>query len=93
MTIRHIDFGAHAHRCLFRNDCVQAHLLALTRESRSFEAIFPAEATVIVTYGFACACFGNCVRQLHEGDLVQVPRSCLLRLSAEAEADVMLLMR
>lgn len=90
---RSIEFDGHTHRCLFRNDCVQAHLLALTGERRSYEAIFSGNATLIVTYGTACACFGNCVRQLQEGDQVEVPRACPLRISADDAADVMLLVR
>ncbi len=90
---RSIEFDGHTHRCLFRNDCVQAHLLALTGERRSYEACFSGDATLIVTFGTACACFGSCVRQLQEGDQVEVPRSCPLRISAENAADVMLLVR
>lgn len=95
MTVmnRGIEFDGHTHRCLFRNDCVQAHLLALTGERRSYEACFPGNATLIVTFGEACACFGNCVRQLQEGDQVEVPRSCPLRISTSETADVMLLVR
>lgn len=91
--IRSLEFDGHTHRCLFRNDCVQAHLLALTGERRSYEAILPGNATLIVTFGTACACFGNCVRQLQEGDQVEVPRCCPLRISADDAADVMLLVR
>ena len=90
---RGVQFDGHAHRCLFRNDCVQAHLLALTAERRSYEAIFNGDATLIVTFGAACACFGNCVRQLREGEQVQVPPDCPLRISTEEAADVMVLVR
>lgn len=90
---RKIEFGDHTHRCLFRNDCVQAHLLALRRDLSSYEACLPGNATLIVTYGSACACFDGCMRELREGDQLDIPRSCPLRISAEQEADVMLLVR
>lgn len=86
-----VEFDGHAHRCLFRNDCVQAHLLALAGERRSYEACFPCHTTLIVTFGRACACFGGCVQQLREGDQVNIPGACPLRISAEETADVMLL--
>lgn len=94
MTLtRKIDFGAHAHRCLFWNDCVQAHLVGLKPECRSFEACFPARTTVIVTFGEAQVRLPGGERELRAGDQVEVPSSSPLRLFTTTEADVMLLLK
>ncbi len=90
---RKIDFGNHAHRCLFWNDCVQAHLLGLKPGCRSFEACFPQDATVIVTYGEACARIDGQDRELRAGDQIEVPHASSLRLFSSSEADVMLLLK
>ncbi len=91
--MRKIDFGNHENRCLFRNDCVQAHLLGLKTGCRSFEACFPQDATVIITFGEASARFGGCQHQLRAGDQVEVPHASPLRLMTSSEADVMLLLK
>ncbi|MCW0220937.1 MAG: hypothetical protein OJI67_21595 [Prosthecobacter sp.] len=90
---RKIDFGNHAHRCLFWNDCVQAHLLGLKTGCLSFEACFPEDATVILTYGEACARVDGCERELRAGDQLEVPHASPLRLFTTSEADVMLLLK
>ncbi|SKA76599.1 hypothetical protein SAMN02745166_00207 [Prosthecobacter debontii] len=90
---RRIDFGEHAHRCLFRNDCVQAHLLGLKPDCRCFEACFPASTTVIVTFGEASVRIPGCERELRAGDQLDVPQCSPLRLFTSSEADVMLLLK
>ncbi|TDU81112.1 hypothetical protein EI77_00414 [Prosthecobacter fusiformis] len=90
---RNIDFGNHAHRCLFWNDCVQAHLLGLKTGCRCFEAIFPQDATVIITFGEASARIDGRERELRAGDQVEVPQASGLRLFTSSEADVMLLLK
>ncbi|HEY1081695.1 MAG TPA: hypothetical protein VGE29_05505 [Prosthecobacter sp.] len=87
------DFGDHAHRCLFWNDCVQAHLVGLKNGCRCFEACFPQDATVIVTFGEACARIAGQDRELRAGDQVEVPHASPLRLFTTSEADVMLLLK
>ena len=90
---RNIDFGNHAHRCLFWNDCVQAHLLGLKTGCTSFEACFPEDATVIITFGEASARIAGCDHALRAGDQVQVPHASPFRLITRSEADVMLLLK
>ena len=90
---RNIDFGNHAHRCLFWNDCVQAHLLGLKTGCLSFEACFPQDATVIITFGEASARIDGCDHALRAGDQVEVPHASPLRLITSSEADVMLLLK
>lgn len=91
--IRKIDFGNHEHRCLFRNDCVQAHLLGLKTGCRCFEACFLQDATVIVTYGEASARMDGCDHPMRAGDQLEVPHASPLRLFTSSEADVMLLLK
>lgn len=91
--IRKIDFGDHAHRCLFRNDCVQAHLVGLKSECHCFEACFPQDATVIVTFGEASARISGLDHELRAGDQVEVPHASTLRLFTSSEADIMLLLK
>lgn len=88
-----IDFGAHAHRCLFWNDCVEAHLLGLKPECRCFEACFKQDATLVLTYGEACAKVAGEEHPLRAGEQIQVPQGCPMRISTSGEADVMLLLR
>lgn len=90
---RPFDFSGHAHRCLFRNDCIQAHLLGLTANGTSFESCLSQSATIIVTYGEACARIADQETQLRVGDQVEVPCACSLRLFTYTEADVMLLIK
>lgn len=90
---RNIDFGNHAHRCLFWNDCVQAHLLGLKTGCTSFEACFPEDATVIITFGEASLRMDGRERMLKAGDQMDVPHARPLRLFTRSEADVMLLLK
>jgi len=90
---RKIDFGDHAHRCLFRNDCVQAHLVGLKTECPCFEACFPQDATVIITFGEASVRVAGHERQLNAGDQLEVPHASPMRLFSTSEADVMLLLK
>jgi glyoxylate utilization-related uncharacterized protein len=85
-----LRFGACPHRCLFRNHCVEAHLLGLSGQGQPFDACVAADLTLIVTYGNVCARIGSCMRTLTEGDQVEIPRSSALQLSTEQEADVIL---
>lgn len=90
---RTIDFGNHEHRCLFWNDCVQAHLLGLRSDCRCFEACFKQKATVLITFGEARVHMGGQERPLKEGDQLEVPHSMPLRLVTSSEADVMLVLK
>ncbi len=90
---RKIEFGDHEHRCLFRNECVQAHLLGLKSRCRCFEACFSEDATVIITYGEASLRFAGGEHALRAGDQVEVPHASPMRLFASHEADVMLLLK
>ena len=85
-----LQFGTCPHRCLFRNHCVEAHLLGLPGNSESFDACIAGDLTLIVTFGEVRACVGSCDRRLQEGDQIDVPRSCPFRLQAEEAADVIL---
>lgn len=91
--MRNIDFGDHAHRCLFWNDCVQAHLLGLKPDCRCFEACFPQDSTVIVTFGEVRAQIGGRHQDLRAGDQLEIPHASPLRLFTSSEADVMLLLK
>jgi hypothetical protein len=85
-----LQFGTCPHRCLFRNHCVEAHLLGLTGDDANFSACLPSDLTLIVTYGHVAARVGTCLRQLQEGDQLEVPPSCPFQLSAQDAADVIL---
>jgi hypothetical protein len=78
-------------RCLFRNDCVQAHLLGLHRHCPCFEACAHDETTIIVTYGSAAAFLDGAEVALRCGEPLRVPAACPLRLVTDQEADVLLL--
>ncbi len=91
--MRKIDFGNHAHRCLFSNDCVQAHLVGLNQHCQCFEACFPQEATVIVTFGEVEARIGERQWAIRAGDQIEIPHASPLRLNTSSEADVMLLLK
>ncbi|MEZ5387758.1 MAG: hypothetical protein R3F13_19800 [Prosthecobacter sp.] len=80
-----------AQRCLFRNDCVQAHLLGLDRRCPCFEECVQDETTVVVTYGSAAAFLDGAEVVLRCGERLRVPAACPLRLVARSEADVLLL--
>lgn len=86
-------FDDHSHRCLFQNECVQAHLLGLKARCPCFEACFPHKTTVIVTYGQARAQIAGRDTEMRAGDQVEVPQACVLRLMSDDEADVMLLLK
>lgn len=90
---RTLDFGDHAHRCLFQNDCVQAHLLGLKPGCLCFDACFPQDATVIITFGEASVRIAGSTHQLRAGDQVEVPHASPLRLLTNSEADIMLLLK
>ncbi len=78
-------------RCLFQNDCVQAHLLGLDRRCPCFEACAVEETTLVVTYGAAAAFLDGAEFMLRCGERLRVPAACPLRLVARSEADVLLL--
>ncbi len=78
-------------RCLFYNDCVQAHLLGLNRRCPCFEACAADETTVVITFGEAAAYLDGAEVRLRCGERLRVPASCPLRLVAEEQADVLLL--
>jgi hypothetical protein len=80
-----------AQRCLFYNDCVQAHLLGLDRRCPCFEACAADETTVIITFGEAAAYLDGAEVLLRCGERLRVPASCPLRLVAAEAADVLLL--
>ncbi len=92
MNAEHLRFGSCPHRCLFRNHCVEAHLVGLSGNAARFDACLPVDLRLIVTYGSVCAHVGTCLRRLQEGDQLEVPPSCPLQLSAEEQADVILVM-
>lgn len=78
-------------RCLFQNDCVQAHLLGLDRRCPCFEACAANETTVIITFGTADAFLDGRAVPLRTGEHLRVPAACPLRLVTAQEADVLLL--
>ncbi|MFC5453488.1 hypothetical protein [Prosthecobacter fluviatilis] len=78
-------------RCLFYNDCVQAHLLGLDRRCPCFEACAKDETTVVITFGEAAAYLDGAQVRLRRGERLRVPASCPLRLVASEAADVLLL--
>jgi hypothetical protein len=80
-----------AQRCLFLNDCVQAHLLGLDRRCPCFEACDSDQTTVIITFGSADAFLDGQAVKLRTGDQVNVPAACPMRLVTQTEADVLLL--
>lgn len=84
-------FDTRNHRCLFQNECLQAHLLGLKAGCPCVDGRFPAGATLIVTYGEACARVQGRLSQLHAGDRLELPPSGSFHLATETEADVMLL--
>lgn len=78
-------------RCLFYNDCVQAHLLGLDRRCPCFEACAANETTVVITFGEAAAYLDGAEVLLRCGERLRVPAACPLRLVAAEAADVLLL--
>lgn len=80
-----------AQRCLFYNDCVQAHLLGLDQRCPCFEACAADETTVVITFGEAAAYLDGTQVHLRCGERLRVPASCPLRLVAADAADVLLL--
>ena len=82
---------AAAQRCLFRNDCVQAHLLGLDHRCPCFEACESQETTVIITFGSADAFLDGRAVPLRTGEHLRVPAACPLRLITNQEADVLVL--
>lgn len=78
-------------RCLFHNDCVQAHLLGLDRRCPCFEACASDETTVVITFGEAAAYLDGTEVRLCCGERLRVPAACPLRLVAAEAADVLLL--
>ena len=80
-----------AQRCLFYNDCVQAHLLGLDRRCPCFESCAANETTVVITFGEAAAYLDGTEVLLRCGERLRVPASCPLRLVAAEAADVLLL--
>lgn len=80
-----------AQRCLFYNDCVQAHLLGLDRRCPCFEACAADETTVVITFGEAAAYLDGAEVRLRCGERLRVPAACPLRLVAAEAADVLLL--
>lgn len=78
-------------RCLFHNDCVQAHLLGLDRRCPCFEACAADETTVVITYGEAAAYLDGAEVHLRCGERLRVPAACPLRIVAAKAADVLLL--
>ncbi len=80
-----------AQRCLFQNDCVQAHLLGLDHRCPCFEACAADETTVVITFGEAAAYLDGAEVQLRCGERLRVPAACPLRLVAAVQADVLLL--
>lgn len=77
-------------RCLFYNDCAQAHLLGLDRSCPCFEACAADETTVVITFGEAAACLDGTEVHLRCGERLRVPAACPLRLVAAEAADVLL---
>ncbi|MFZ2279678.1 MAG: hypothetical protein WAW39_17910 [Prosthecobacter sp.] len=80
-----------AQRCLFYNDCVQAHLLGLDRRCPCYEACAADETTVVITFGEAAAYLDGAEVRLRCGERLRVPAACPLRLVAAEAADVLLL--
>ena len=88
-----IDFGCHAHRCLFKNECVQAHLVGLKNACRFYEGRFEENALVVVTFGEVAVSNAGNDRDLGAGQTMEVPASSVFRITTSTEADVMLLLR
>lgn len=80
-----------AQRCLFYNDCVQAHLLGLDHRCPCFEACAANETTVVITFGEATAYLDGAEVRLRCGERLRVPAACPLRLVTAGQADVLLL--
>lgn len=78
-------------RCLFHNDCVQAHLLGLDRRCPCFEACAANETTVVITFGEAAAYLDGAEVRLRCGERLRVPAACPLRIVTAEIADVLLL--
>ena len=86
-----VCFDSRNHRCLFQNECLQAHLLGLKADCPCLDGRFPAGATLIVTYGEACARVQGRLSQLQAGDRLELPPASAFQVVTESEADVMLL--
>ncbi len=81
-----------ARRCLFRNECLQAHLLGLDSRCPCLEFCRAESTTLILTFGSAQVFMDDQEEQiLTEGLAFPVPANRRLRLVAPSAADVMLL--
>jgi hypothetical protein len=88
-----IDFGCRAHRCLFKNECVQAHLVGLKNTCRFYEGRFEEKALVVVTFGEVAVSNSGTDCHLEAGQTMEVPAASVFRITTTTEADVMLLLR
>jgi mannose-6-phosphate isomerase-like protein (cupin superfamily) len=82
-----------AQRCLFRNEDVEAHLLAVPMDQAKTEMCFSCRATLLVTFGRACLWLGGQLMELATGQQCEIPAKCPILMLGGEVADVMLLLK
>lgn len=78
-------------RCIFRNECLQAHLLGLRLADGPVAGRFAGALTLVVAYGEADARVEGSFCRLREGQRLSIEPGCDFELRTEAEADLLVI--
>ncbi len=79
-------------RCLFRNECLQAHLVALKPADGLVAGRLAGAVTLLVAFGEAEACVAGRVCRLREGERLSIEPECGFELRTEAETDLLVIL-
>lgn len=79
-------------RCLFRNECLQAHLVGLKPADGLVTGRLAGAVTLMVAYGEAEACVAGRIRRLREGERLSVEPECAFELRTEGETDLLVIL-
>lgn len=93
MTSRPLQFGPHSHRCLFCNDCVQAHLVGLDSANPEYGDCLAEPVTLIVTFGSVRVETPSASTIITEGTSCPVPQGVPFHARTEETADLMIIVQ
>ncbi len=79
-------------RCLFRNECLQAHLVGLKPADGPVTGRLAGAVTLVVAYGEAEACVAGRICRLREGERLSVEPECAFELRTEGETDLLVIL-